>query len=72
MPEPHIIRAAAEAMAIRARECQTTVAELFSSASNVSFDLPGYTDHERIEHTVDVTPDLIGRAERTLTKWQAL
>lgn len=71
MPEPYITRAAAETMAFRARECQSTVTELFSSVYEVSFDLPGYTDHERIEHTVDITPDLIRKAEGVLAKWQA-
>lgn len=65
-----IARYAAEAMALRARECQTSVRELFAHSHEVSFDLPGFTAAEHIEHTLDITPDLIERAEAVLADWR--
>jgi hypothetical protein len=62
---------AAEAMAFRARECQSTVEELFGSSYQVSFDAPGHTDAETVEHTVDITPRLIARAAAILNAWEA-
>jgi len=65
-------RKAAEVMALRARQCATTVEEVFGRAYEMRFDEPGHTDQETIEHVVDVTPSLIHQAEAILAEWEHL
>lgn len=60
---------AAEEMALRAREMGTSVADLFAASYDVRFNGPGHTDPETIEHALDVTPELIARANAILDKW---
>jgi hypothetical protein len=71
MKNASIHHKAAEEMAIRARECQTTVQGLYVNTYHVSFRTAGHTDSESIEHSVNITPELIERAQKVLDSWNA-
>jgi hypothetical protein len=69
--ENAIRRAAVQSMALHARECGETVSEAFSHRHDWSFLMPGHTNSETIQRSVDITPELIIEAEALLSRWCA-
>lgn len=71
MKNASISRQSAEAMAAQAHQQATTVADLYANAYHVTFLTRGHTASESIERSVNVTPELIKRAEAILAEWCA-